>query len=65
VCQTVVYVIKEGKEVPVLGDVVRVSPEGGNVRMVDLFGEERVIPGRIIRIDLLTHRIIIQADSTQ
>jgi predicted RNA-binding protein len=59
-CQTVVCVIEEGKEVLVLKDVVRVSPEGGNVRMVNLFGEEKVVPGRITRIDLLTHRIIIQ-----
>jgi predicted RNA-binding protein len=64
-CQTVVYVIEEGKEVPVLEDVVRVSPEGGNVRMVNLFGEEKIVPGRITRIDLLTHRIVIQTRHIQ
>jgi predicted RNA-binding protein len=61
-CQTVAYVIKEGKEVPVLEDVVSVSPENGTIRMVNLFGEEKIVPGRISRIDLLTHRIIIRAD---
>ena len=60
-CQTAVYVIEGGKEVPVLEDVVRVSPEDGSVRMVNLFGEEKVLPGRIKRIDLLAHRIIIEA----
>ena len=59
-CQTVAYLIEEGKEVPVLEDVVGVSPEEGTVRMVNLFGEEKVVSGRIKRIDLLTHRIIIQ-----
>ena len=60
-CQTVAYVIEEGKEVPVLEDVVSVSPEGGNIRMVNLFGEEKIVPGRIRRIDLLTHRILIES----
>ncbi len=59
-CQTVAYVIENGKEVAVLEDVVRVSPEDGAVRMVNLFGEEKVLPGRIKRIDLLAHRIIIE-----
>ncbi len=60
-CQTVAYVIEEGKQVAVLEDVVRLSPEEGCVRMVNLFGEEKVLPGRIKRIDLLTHKIIIEA----
>jgi predicted RNA-binding protein len=60
-CQTVAYVIEEGKEVPVLEDVISASPEGGNIRMVNLFGEEKIVPGRIKRIDLLTHRILIQS----
>ncbi len=62
-CQTVAYVVEEGKEVAVLQDVVSVVPMEGGVRMVNLFGEERVVPGRIKQIDLLTHRIIIQPGS--
>ena len=46
-CQTVAYVIEEGKEVPVLEDVISVSPEDGCIRMVNLFGEEKVVSGRI------------------
>jgi predicted RNA-binding protein len=62
-CQTVAYVVEEGKEVAVLQDVVSVVPVEGGVRMVSLFGEERVVPGRIKQIDLLTHRILIQPGS--
>jgi predicted RNA-binding protein len=60
-CQTVAYVIEDGKEVAVLEDVVRISPEDGSVKVVSLFGEEKVLPGRIKRIDLLAHKIIIEA----
>jgi predicted RNA-binding protein len=58
-CQTVAYVLDEGKEVTVLEDVISVLPEKGSVRMTNLFGDEKVVPGRISRIDLLTHRILI------
>jgi predicted RNA-binding protein len=58
-CQTVAYVLEEGKEVAVLEDVISVLPEKGRVRMTNLFGDEKVVPGRISRIDLLTHRIFI------
>jgi predicted RNA-binding protein len=60
-CQTVAYVVEQGKEVAVLQDVVSVVPMEGSVRMVNLFGEEKVVQGRIRQIDLLTHRILIQA----
>lgn len=59
-CQTVAYVIEEGREVEVLQDVVTVVPLEDAIRMVNLFGEEKVVRGRIKQIDLLTHRILIQ-----
>jgi predicted RNA-binding protein len=58
-CQTVAYVIDDGKEVALLEDVVTVAPEQGNVRITNLFGDEKVVPGRISKIDLLKHRILI------
>lgn len=61
-CQTTAYVEEEGREVPVLEDVVSVLPEHGTIRMINLFGEERVVPGKIKRIDLLAHRVIIQPE---
>ena len=60
-CQTVAYVVEDGKELPVLQDVVSVVPVEDAVRMVNLFGEEKMVRGRIKQIDLLAHRILIQA----
>lgn len=60
-CQTTAYLIEEGKEVPVLKDVVNITPEEGRVKIVNLFGEEKVVEGRIKQIDLLSHRIVIDA----
>jgi len=63
-CQTVAYLLYQGKETALLQDVVSAIPEGRTIRLVNLFGEEKVVEGRIKQIDLLTHRIVIQAGGT-
>jgi len=63
-CQTVAYLLDQGKETALLQDVVIAIPEAGTIRLVNLFGEEKVVEGRIKQIDLLTHRIVIQAGGT-
>ena len=60
-CQTSAYIMRDGQEELVLQDVISVTPEQGGIRMVNLFGEEKTVPGRIRQIDLLAHRIIIQS----
>ncbi len=60
-CQTGVYLVHEGKEELVLQDVVSIIPEGSSLKLVNLFGEEKVVEGRIRQIDLLTHRIMVHA----
>jgi predicted RNA-binding protein len=58
-CQTTAYIIENGEEVALLSDIVSVVPEEGQVRMINLFGEERKVAGRIKQIDLLAHKLII------
>ncbi len=62
-CQTVAYLLSDGKEVLLLEDVVSIVPGTDGIRMVNLFGEERTVQGRIKQIDLLTHRVIITEES--
>ncbi len=64
-CQTAVYLVHEGKEELVLQDVVNITPEGSTLKLVNLFGEEKVLEGRIRQIDLLSHRIIIRGASDE
>ena len=40
-CQTAVYLVREGKEELVLQDVVNITPEGATLKLVSLFGEEK------------------------
>jgi predicted RNA-binding protein len=62
-CQTAAYVVRDGREELVLQDVISVTPGQGGVKLVNLFGEEKTVPGRIRQIDLLAHRIIIRSGS--
>ena len=58
-CQTTAYIIEGEKETLLLQDVVSVRPEDGVLRITNLFGEEKTVPGRIKQIDMLAHKIII------
>ncbi len=57
-CESKVFLAgPEGEEL-VLEDVTSIKPEGEGYRLVNLFGEERHVRGRIKDIDLLKHRIV-------
>jgi len=58
-CQTTAYMIEDDREVLLLQDVISIRPENEYLRMINLFGEEKIIPGRIKQIDLLAHKILI------
>jgi len=58
-CQTTAYIIEDDREVLLLQDVISIRPENESLRMINLFGEEKIIPGRIKQIDLLAHKILI------
>jgi predicted RNA-binding protein len=58
-CQTTAYVIEGDREVLLLQDVISIKPENGALHMVNLFGEEKIVPGRIKQIDLLAHKILV------
>jgi predicted RNA-binding protein len=49
------------QEVPLFQDVVSIKPEEGTLKMVNLFGEEKSVAGRIKQIDLLAHKIVIES----
>ena len=58
-CQTTAYLVEGGQEKPFFEDVVSIEPEEGRLKMVNLFGEEKSVVGRIKQIDLLAHKIVI------
>ncbi len=60
-CQSTVYLMKEdGTQEEVLAEVASIIPEGEKLRLISLFGEEKVIDARIEEIDLLEHKILVR-----
>jgi len=60
-CESNVYLATEEAEELVMEDVTSIRPEGQGYRLVSLFGEEKLVRGRIREIDLLKHRVVFES----
>ncbi len=58
-CESNVYIDKEGKEELYLESVDIVKPEDGKIYLRNLFGEQKVFEGKIKEISLIKHRIVL------
>ncbi|MBL7063964.1 MAG: CooT family nickel-binding protein [Anaerolineae bacterium] len=56
-CESTVYLSEDGEEQKVMEDVVLVRPEDDAYLLVNLLGEQKLVPGRIVRIDFLKHTL--------
>ena len=62
-CEANAYVIKDGREELILEALDTVEPDDGNLRLTSIFGEQKLIKGKIGRLSLVDHKVIIeQAD---
>lgn len=60
-CEARVYLVDEAGEHEVLRDVVLVRPKEEGFLLVTLLGEQKVIQGTIVEIDLLKHIVRLRA----
>jgi len=58
VCLAKAYLNKWNNE-PVLQDIAHMRLHDDRVELETLFGEERVIPGRVVEIDFSTSKILL------
>jgi predicted RNA-binding protein len=59
-CEANAYLVKEGKEELILEAVDKVENDGGRIKIENIFGEQKVIEGRIRSMSLVDHRIVIE-----
>ena len=57
-CESKVYL--SGGEEPVMEDVVRILVEGEKIKMWDILGDYRELKGRVVEMDLVGHKIIVE-----
>lgn len=61
-CEANVYVIKNGKEEIYLESVDILRPEGTEIYLRNIFGEQKVFKGKIKEMSLLNHKIILEEE---
>jgi predicted RNA-binding protein len=59
-CEANAYLLKDGREELFLEALNTVETEDGKLRLTSIFGEQKFIKGRITRLSLVDHKVIIE-----
>ena len=59
-CEANAYMVREGKEELILEAVDKVENEGDQIKIENIFGEQKIVHGRIRSMSLVNHRIVIE-----
>ena len=59
-CEAAAYIIRNGQEELFLEDVDVIEPEGENLRLVSIFGEQKIIKATIQSLNLVNHKVILK-----
>jgi predicted RNA-binding protein len=60
-CEANAFLLREGKEELLLEEVDIVEPEeDGQYRLVSIFGEQKIIKGKLKGMNLVNHKILFE-----
>jgi predicted RNA-binding protein len=59
-CESNVYILRDGKENLIFENVDFLENDKDQVRMIDLFGEEKTISAKVRTLSLVDHKIILE-----
>jgi len=59
-CEANAYLLKDGKEELFMEALDTVEPDEGGLRLTSLYGEQKFIKGKIARLSLVDHKVIIE-----
>lgn len=60
-CEANAYLLKDGKEELLLEAVDVLETDAGQVRIANIFGEQKVVQAQIRSMSLVNHRILLEA----
>lgn len=60
-CEAKAILLKEDREEPVLEAVDTIESGEDSVRLVSIFGEEKVLKARVKSLSLMEHKIVLEA----
>jgi predicted RNA-binding protein len=58
-CEATAYLLKNGQEELILKDVDVIEPDGDSVRIVNIFGEQKVLKAKIHSLNLINHKVLL------
>ncbi len=59
-CQSSVYLVKNGREELVMEDVSVIKPQGEEILLVGMLGEKKQVRAKIKELQLMDHRILLE-----
>jgi len=59
-CESSVYIIKDGKQELLIEDVDFMEQEGDKIKVVNIFGEEKTVKARVKSLSLVDHKILLE-----
>jgi predicted RNA-binding protein len=60
-CESTAYIIKDGREEPVLESVDLLEEDEDKVKLTSIFGEEKTFRARVKVLSLVDHKIILES----
>ena len=58
-CEANAYLLKDGKEELILEAVDVLEDEGGQIRVANIFGEQKILKAKIQKMSLVDHKILL------
>ncbi|MHB1134724.1 MAG: CooT family nickel-binding protein [Chloroflexota bacterium] len=62
-CEATVYLSAGGEERRLMENVVALRPDGGEVLLADLLGEQKVVKAHVKEIDFVRLRVVLESDA--
>lgn len=59
-CQSTVYLVKEGREEMLMEDVSVITPQGDEILLVGMLGERKKVRAKFKELQLMDHRILLE-----
>ncbi len=63
-CEASAYLINDGKEELILENVDELHKEGNTIRIINLFGDQKVLEAQIRMISFVDNRIVLEKTPT-
>lgn len=59
-CEAHAYILRNGKEVKLLENVDQVEVEGDEIKMINIFGEQKILKARIRSYNNTDSKIVLE-----